>query len=133
MCGSADTRGASFAILTRRAESLAPGRIWQDDGSAENYKCRGTYLASIAAMARVGEPRAALTAYGGFLKRWPDNLPASITMANSYYALGELANAEAILRRAAARNPDSVIVLNNLAQTVSDEGRNEEAHPRHHR
>ena len=86
-----------------------------------------TYLASIAAMARVGGPRAALTAYGGFLKRWPDNLPASITMANSYYALGELANAEAILRRAAARNPDSVIVLNNLAQTVSDEGRNEEA------
>lgn len=85
------------------------------------------YLASIAAMARVGEPRAALAGYEGFLKRWPDNLAANIALANSYHALGELGNAEGVLRRAAARNPDSVIVLNNLAQTVSDEGRNEEA------
>ena len=85
------------------------------------------YLASIAAMARVGEPRAAIAAYGGYLKRWPDNLPASIALANSYYVLGELGNAEAVLRRAAERNPDSVVVLNNLAQTVSDKGRNEEA------
>lgn len=87
----------------------------------------GAYLGSIAAMARVGEPRAALAAYGGFLKRWPDNLPASIAMANSYHALGELGEAEAVLRRAAVHHPDSVVVLNNLAQTVSDRGRNEEA------
>lgn len=85
------------------------------------------YLASIAAMARVGEPRAALAAYAGFLKRWPDNLPANIAMANTYHVLGEFGHSEAILRRAAARNPDSVVALNNLALTVSDEGRNEEA------
>lgn len=85
------------------------------------------YLASIAAMERVGDPRAAQAAYAGFLNRWPGNLQASIAIANSYYALGELDNAAAVLRRAAARNPDSVVVLNNLAQTVSDQGRNEEA------
>jgi len=31
------------------------------------------------------------------------------------------------LRRAADRHPESVAVLNNLAQTLSDEGRDDEA------
>jgi hypothetical protein len=34
-----------------------------------------------------------------------------------------------VLRDAARRDPDSVIVLNNLAQTLSDQGRNAEALP----
>lgn len=85
------------------------------------------YLAAITAMERVGEPRAALLAYSAFLKRWPDNVAASIGLANRHYALGELDRAEAVLRRALARHPDSVPVLNNLAQVVSDLGRNDEA------
>jgi tetratricopeptide (TPR) repeat protein len=35
--------------------------------------------------------------------------------------------AEAVLRQAAARHPDSVVVLNNLAQTLSDQGHHDEA------
>ena len=50
-----------------------------------------------------------------------------IGLANAQHALGELKGAEAALRRAAAREPDSVIVLNNLAQTLSDQGRHGEA------
>ena len=34
-----------------------------------------------------------------------------------------------MLREAARRDPDSVIVLNNLAQTLSDQGRHAEALP----
>jgi hypothetical protein len=34
-----------------------------------------------------------------------------------------------VLRDAVQREPDSVIALNNLAQTLSDQGRNEEALP----
>ena len=34
-----------------------------------------------------------------------------------------------MLREAARRAPESVVVLNNLAQTLSDQGRNEEALP----
>ena len=34
-----------------------------------------------------------------------------------------------MLRGAARQHPDSVIVLNNLAQTLSDEGRHAEALP----
>ncbi|OGA53417.1 MAG: hypothetical protein A3F74_05765 [Betaproteobacteria bacterium RIFCSPLOWO2_12_FULL_62_58] len=85
------------------------------------------YLAAIAAMERVGNPRAATMAYATFLRRWPDNLTARIGLANGHYALGELKEAEAVLRQAADRHPDSVVVLNNLAQTLSDQKRDDEA------
>lgn len=85
------------------------------------------YLAAIAAMERVGNPRATTVAYATFLRRWPDNLTARIGLANGHYALGELKQAEAVLRKAADRHADSVVVLNNLAQTLSDQKRDDEA------
>lgn len=85
------------------------------------------YLAAISAMERVGTPGATMLAYSAFLRRWPANAAASVGLANRHYALGALADAEATLRRAAAYHPDSVPVLNNLAQVLSDMGRNEEA------
>lgn len=85
------------------------------------------YLAAIAAMERVGGPRATTMAYATFLRRWPDNLTARIGLANGHYALGDLQEAEAVLRQAADRQPDSVVVLNNLAQTISDQKRDDEA------
>jgi len=85
------------------------------------------YAAAIAAMARVGGARAATRAYAAFLRRWPDNIASLIGLANSHYALGELKDAESVLRRASESHPDSVPVLNNLAQALSDQGRNEEA------
>jgi len=84
------------------------------------------WLSAVAALERP-DPRAARTAYQTFLKRWPDNVNAAIGLANTHHALGELRDAEAVLRRAAQRAPDSVIVLNNLAQTLADEGRDAEA------
>ena len=85
------------------------------------------HAAAIAAMARVGGARSARTAYAAFMRRWPDNLAGPIGLANSHYALGELKEAESVLRRASERHPDSVPLLNNLAQTLSDQGRNAEA------
>lgn len=89
------------------------------------------WLSSIAALERVGTggKTAARIAYGSFLKRWPENIAAAIGLANAHYALGELGAAEAVLRDAARRAPDSVVVLNNLAQTLSDLGRDGEALP----
>ena len=85
------------------------------------------YLAAISAMERVGEPGATQLAYSAFLERWPDNVAASIGLANRHYALGKLKEAESILRPVLARHPDSVAVANNLAQILSDLGRNDEA------
>ena len=47
---------------------------------------------------------AAATAYRAFLERWPDDLGASIGLANAHYALGDLGEAESALR-ARARAP----------------------------
>lgn len=85
------------------------------------------YLAAIVAMERVGNAHATTVAYATFLRRWPDNVTASIGLANGHHALGEFKDAEAVLRQAADRHPDSVAVLNNLAQTLSDQKRDEEA------
>jgi tetratricopeptide (TPR) repeat protein len=87
------------------------------------------WLGAVAALERAGEAAGARTAYARFLERWPENLNAAIGLANTHYALGALPEAERVLREAARRDPDSVIVLNNLAQTLSDQGRNAEALP----
>lgn len=88
---------------------------------------RERYLDAIVALERVGKPQAAARAYERLLSRWPHDLGASIGLANAYHTLGELARAESVLRRALERHPDSTPVLNNLAQTLSDLGRSDEA------
>ncbi|MBI4291103.1 MAG: PA2778 family cysteine peptidase [Betaproteobacteria bacterium] len=85
------------------------------------------FLAAIVAMERLGDARAVVAAYATFLRRWPANLAAAIGLANGHYAAGELEKAAVVLRRAADLHPDSVAVLNNLAQTLSDLGRDDEA------
>jgi tetratricopeptide (TPR) repeat protein len=102
--------------------ALPPGRI-PVTASEERW------LGAVAAFERTGNAAAARTAYSGFLERWPDNVNAAIGLANTHHALGELAQAERVLREAARREPESVIVLNNLAQTLSDQGRHREALP----
>lgn len=84
------------------------------------------WLQALAAFERV-DPKRARVGYKNFLARWPDNIDAIIGLANTHYAAGELKEAEAVLRRAHARQPDSAVVLNNLAQILSDQGRNTEA------
>lgn len=88
---------------------------------------RERYFDSIVAVERAGQSAAAAVAYERFLERWPDDLGASIGLANASYALGHLAKVEAVLRRALEKHPDSTIVINNLAHTLSDAGRSEEA------
>ena len=100
--------------------TLAPDRIPATATEA-------SYLEAVVAMARVAEPDAVITAYTALLQRWPENLVASIALANRHHEQGAFAAAEVVLRRAASHHPDSVVVLNNLAQTVSDQGRSEEA------
>jgi tetratricopeptide (TPR) repeat protein len=85
------------------------------------------WMSAVIAMSRSGSPDAVTQAYATALKRWPDNLQAAIGLANQHHARGAYADAVAVLRAAQQRHPQSVIVVNNLAQALSDQGRNSEA------
>jgi hypothetical protein len=85
------------------------------------------WISAVLAMARVSDANATTQAYLAALQRWPDNLPAAIGLANQYHSRGALADAVAVLRKAQQRHPESVIVTNNLAQTLSDQGLQAEA------
>ena len=100
--------------------ALPPGRI-------PVTATEPAYVAAVAAMERVSDKEVAAKAYAAALERWPDSLGASVALANIRYAEGNLKETETLLRNAASSHPDSVVVTNNLAQTLSDQGRNEEA------
>jgi tetratricopeptide (TPR) repeat protein len=85
------------------------------------------WVNAVIAMSRVGGADAALKGYEAALKRWPGDLPAMIGLANLHNDHGEHARAISILRDAQAKHPQSAIVTNNLAQALSDAGRNSEA------
>lgn len=110
-------RGGYWAMV-----ALPPDRI---PATADESR----WLSSIAAVERAGDTRAAGVAYEKFLQRWPSNTNAAVGLANTHHARGNLKQAEAVLQQAASRDPQSVIVLNNLAQTLSDQGRHDEALP----
>jgi tetratricopeptide (TPR) repeat protein len=86
-----------------------------------------TYLSAVTAMAQSADKTVTTNAYKNLLVRWPDNLTASIALGNYYYSAGALSDAEQVLRDANRRHPDSVVVMNNLGQTLSDQGQNNEA------
>lgn len=110
-------RGGYWAMV-----ALPPDRI---PATADEAR----WLSSVAALERTGDAANARIAYRTFLERWPGNINAAIGLANSDHKLGDLKGAENVLREAASRAPDSAIVLNNLAQTLSDQGRDKEALP----
>ena len=85
------------------------------------------YLPALLAFDRGASPAASRSAWEAFLARWPGNPLASVALGNRYYAAHEFDRAEAVLRQAARTSPDSQEVLNNLAQVLSDLGRNDEA------
>lgn len=84
------------------------------------------YAVAAAALELVRR-REAGEAYRALLSRWPENLLGLIGLGNVEYGSGNLAAAEAAFRRAVAAQPQSAAALNNLAQTLADLGRFEEA------
>ena len=85
------------------------------------------WIESVLAVARASDGETARQAYAATLRRWPDNLAASIGLANQLHAAGALTEAADVLRVALERHPQSVIAMNNLAQTLSDQGQHREA------
>jgi hypothetical protein len=64
---------------------------------------------------RVAQPAPAAVSYRAFLKRWPDNLLASIGLGNTLFAAGDIPSAEHVFEDLAGRQ-DSAVAWNNLAR-----------------
>ncbi|MBI3044190.1 MAG: PA2778 family cysteine peptidase [Betaproteobacteria bacterium] len=84
------------------------------------------YVASVVALERVA-PEAASRAYATALRRWPDSLLARIGQGNAAYAMRDLHDAETAYREAVRRHPGAADAWNNLAQTLLERQRREEA------
>ena len=85
------------------------------------------YLAAVLGLEKAGQWDAAATGYQTVLRRWPGNLAALIGLGNSYHAQAQLVDAESVFRRAATLHPTSGTPLNNLAQVLWEQGREDEA------
>jgi tetratricopeptide (TPR) repeat protein len=85
------------------------------------------YTEAVIALEKTGQTRSAATAYQAMLKRWPASLVALMGRGNTAHALGDLALAEAAFRQATLAHPAAVAAYNNLAQTLFDRGKRDEA------
>jgi tetratricopeptide (TPR) repeat protein len=108
-------RSGRWAML-----ALPPGRLPATGAAAD-------YLNAVARLEKAGEFASARVAYEGALERWPDNLVALMGLGNTAYRAGDLDAAERSFRRAVGAHPESTAAHNNLAQTLADLDRYDEA------
>jgi tetratricopeptide (TPR) repeat protein len=108
-------RGGYWAML-----ALPPERMSATVAEAD-------YLNAVAKLEGAGSFDAAQTAYKHTLQRWPGNLVALVGLGNTAYRLGDLEGAEQAFRRATLAHPLSAAAHNNLAQTLMELGRDDEA------
>lgn len=100
--------------------ALPPGRI--PETAEEN-----SFIAAVSALEKISGPERTLGTYLAALQRWPGNLSAQIGVGNNAYQLHDLTRAESAFRQAVHDHPDSVAAYNNLAQTLADQARYQEA------
>ncbi len=99
---------------------LPPGKI-PHTARPENY------IQSIAALQHSSAVTDVSPAYKASMQRWPENLLVNISAGNHAYGRGDLPLAEFIFSRASRQHPDSAAAFNNLAQTLSEQGKYEAA------
>jgi len=86
--------------------------------TAEEHK----YVASVAALERLGEWSQIGTAYQTAIKTWPKSFIAHLGLGTAYYHQHKLVLARDSYRKAVQLQPDSAIAHNNLAQTLLELG-----------
>ncbi|HUX90177.1 MAG TPA: PA2778 family cysteine peptidase [Gallionellaceae bacterium] len=100
--------------------ALPPARIPQT-ATPENY------IQSIAALQHSSSNTDTWPAYNAAMLRWPGSLLVTIAAGNQAYNRGDLSVAEQMFFKATQQHPDSAAAFNNLAQTLSDQGKHDAA------
>ena len=108
-------RGGYWAML-----ALPPGRFPVSVTTAE-------YLSAVTKLEKVGPPQPAQVAYQRALERWPDQFTALMGAGNTAHRASDFEGAEKAFRRATVVYPQSAAAHNNLAQTLADLDRFDEA------
>jgi tetratricopeptide (TPR) repeat protein len=108
-------RGGYWAML-----ALPPRRLPASVAAVD-------YLSAVARLEKAGPLASARGAYERSLERWPDDLMALMGLGNTAYRGGDFEAAEQAFRRAALVHPRSAAAHNNLAHTLADLDRHEEA------
>jgi tetratricopeptide (TPR) repeat protein len=108
-------RGGYWAML-----ALPPGRFPASVGPAE-------YLSAVILLERAGPTESSHAAYQRALERWPDHFTALMGLGNTAYRAGDFEGAERAFRQATLVQPKSAAAHNNLAQTLADLDRFDEA------
>jgi len=85
------------------------------------------YLNAVAQLETQQQFAAAARAYTAALTRWPDNVAARFGLGNSRYGLGEFAQAERVFRELLARQPTLGAAWNNLAMSLLEQQRWDDA------
>lgn len=88
---------------------------------------RARYFSTIAALDETGRHDAAADAWGAAAARWPMDGVALFGLANSEFGRGNLRAAEAAYRRLLEIDDGHVAARNNLAWTLAEQGRFEDA------
>ena len=100
--------------------TLAPGKLPASSSDA-------TVVDALVAFEKTNPPVAAGKHYTAALKRWPDNLSIAMGLGNTAYAAGDKVAAADAYRRASAAHSNSGPAFNNLAVTLMELGRLQEA------
>jgi tetratricopeptide (TPR) repeat protein len=85
------------------------------------------FLKAVLGLEQARQYHVAIDGYHTALTQWPKNLTALIGIGNCYYSLGELENAEKVLKDAIRYHPKSGPAFNNLAQIYFEQGRRQDA------
>jgi tetratricopeptide (TPR) repeat protein len=85
------------------------------------------YLTAVLGLEKSRQFQAAVTGYQTALTRWPASLNARMGLGNSYYALGDLKEAESAFREATQLHPQAAPAYNNLAYVLLEQGRKQDA------
>ena len=108
-------RGGYWGVL-----ALQPGEM-PASSDADNY------VRSVASLEAIGDIESAAAGYHAATKRWPEHSLAWLGVGNTYYAQGDLDEAEGAYKRLLLQDANHLIALNNLSQVQIDRGRFQDA------
>ena len=116
---------ATFAALWKRSGNW--GVILLPPGELPPSVSPKTFLRAVYEFERMGNSKEAIASYQRALLRWPDDTDIIFALANGYYNVSNLVEAEENYRKLLALNPLHPLALNNLAMVLcrshrSDEG-----------